>query len=1260
MFKRINVVLTSFILIAMLLAPIAPVQAKLELVENPVNLVDAKGNSIRFEVRVPIDELLIETVELDGENYSQISLQGFDQISQQAAPQLPMLTEAFGAPFDSEVAITVVPGRAQRIALNAPVSPVMTESVDFSDEQLLSGDFTGAASVFTYHTDPEIYDRMPSYPNVFAEITNDGQMRSQRLLSIAVYPVQYDLENQELVVYENLEVNISFSGAANALQSEPLVETDAFESLFQDTLLNYQQAKAWRKIQAAEIQTNGESWMPPVPGYRIKVQKTGMYKMSITELANAGIPTNTIDYSTVKMYHLGEEIAIQVIPGDGIVFYGEENKSKYTKDNVYWLTYGGTAGLRMQTVDGTPTSAPTPISFLTSEHYETDLEYRSLPIDVDDYDRYVWDFVRRFQATVFKKINQTITLGNYAGDEVSFKMKLVGFTQAIMINPDHYALVNVNGSQVGEASWDGVHTHEFEGLIPANLIQNKVLNLEITAKQQDYDADLFFLDWFELSYQRDFGVTDNRLSFGYETDGNWTYELTGFTGSNVEVYDISNPDMLKRFINNQVVPDNGKFNLRFSDSVSEPKKYFATTNNGYLTVQAIEADSQSNLHAQSHGADLLLISHQSLMTPAESLKTHKISMGLRTELIDVQDIYDEFNYGIPSPYAIQSFIAYAYQNWQTPAPAYVILIGDGHFDPRNNEKKNRLSLIPPFLLHVDGAIGETSADNRFAAVVGDDILPDLMLGRISVNTIAEAQAHIDKIIAYETNPPDGEWKHRILAVADKPEIAHYPHLSDAILSEYFPSEPFYAQRVYWGWDIPDRNVARAMIQEEFNNGVFLVNYIGHAGYSSWSEVRGPGDQPLLRTVDIPNLLPQERHPVILANTCMEGFFLSPHLYGEYREAMGEVITRVEGKGAVASWSPTGWGAVIGHDYTNRGFFKAVYQDGVNILGQATHAGLLRLWQSGRYLDLIDTTLLFGDPSMKLQTQLTAIYDEYELDSNTSLTVSAAEGVLTNDINPTGNPVSAVLVENVQNGNLNLNSDGSFVYTPSANFHGFDSFSYKVSDGIDESNTVPVYLYVGPRLVANPDEYSGDSNLALSVSASEGLLANDINPTEDDLTITVVEGPSSGVLNLSQDGSFVYTPSENTYGVDSFTYKINTWNLESNVTSVELEIKPNLVAVPDEYSMFMNKSLVVPVGKGLLVNDINPSALPVNLILVSNVSSGDLSLTQNGAFQYKPNQDFYGIESFSYKLRYGMYESEPAQVKIFVLPPLRVYLPLVLR
>lgn len=1069
MFKRTNVVLTSFILVAMLLAPIAPVQAKLELDEGSVNLLDAKGNSIRFEVRVPIDELLIEAVELDGENYSRIGLQGFDNISQVAAPQLPIWNEVIGAPFDSEVAITVVPGRAQRIALNAPVSPVMTESVDFSVDQPLSGDFTGAASVFTYPQDPEIYEQMPSFPSVYAEITNDGIMRSQRLVSIAVYPVQYDIENQELVVYESLEVRLEFGGQNNRVLLESVEEADSFESFFQNNVLNYDQAKNWRNSQLTKFQLTDTAWTPPTPGYRLYVRETGLYKISFVELANLGIPIASIDHNTLKIFNQGTEIAIRVIPADGIVFYGVAEQTKYSADNVYWLTYGGSSGLRMQSIDGSPTTAPTPLSFQYVEHFENDVYYRGEVIDIDDYDHYLWSFVRKHKAQVTNEIVQVYNFDHYIGGDLGLNIKLFGLSEVDGLSTDHLAQVKVNDELIAEERWKGYNQSLIETTIPVGMVTEGAINLKLTTSEAPFDGEVYYLDWLEFNYQRDFGAVGNKLPFSYEA-GEWTFLLTGFDNNSNVVYDISNPASPKTVSNAQIGQNNGKYTIKFSDSLSSPKQYFASDANTFLAVSKIEADSPSNLRSQAHGADLLLISHHILMDPAEELapvedlKTHKIAMGLRTEVIDVQDIYDEFNYGIPSPYAIQSFIAYAYQHWQAPAPAYVILIGDGHFDPKNNQGLDRQSLIPPFLLHVDGEIGETAADNRYAAVVGDDILPDLMLGRISANTVAEAQAHIDKIIAYETNPPDGDWKHRILAVTDKPEIAHYPHMSEALLDEYFPSEPFHAERVYWGWNYTDLNQAQATIKNEMNNGVFLVNYIGHGAYQFWGKFGN-----LFGIDDIQNLQANSSLAVVLAMTCMEGYYVSPNKYSAVpklneTEALAELVTRAEGKGAVASWSPTGWGAVIGHDYTNRGFLKAVYQDGVNILGQATHAGLLRLWQSGRYLDLIDTTLLFGDPSMKLQTQLTAIYDEYELESNTTLTVSAAEGVLANDINPTGNPVNAVLVENVQNGNLTLNSDGSFFYTPNANFHGFDSFRYKVKvkvgeDG-EESNTVPVYLYIG--------------------------------------------------------------------------------------------------------------------------------------------------------------------------------------------------------
>src|SRR5690606_15872536 len=154
--------------------------------------------------------------------------------------------------------------------------------------------------------------------------------------------------------------------------------------------------------------------------------------------------------------------------------------------------------------------------------------------------------------------------------------------------------------------------------------------------------------------------------------------------------------------------------------------------------------------------------------------------------------------------------------------------------------------------------------------------------------------------------------------------------------------------------------------------------------------------------------------------------------------------RTNGKGAVASWSPTGWGSVNGHDFLDRGFFKAIYQEGTNIISQATNTGLLNLWATGDNLDLLDTFLLFGDPAMQLPLSVTAVRDEYSALEDQVLIVAAHDGVLSNDINPDNNPLTAILVSTVSNGILTFNSDGSFDYTPNPDYSGSDSFTYKAN------------------------------------------------------------------------------------------------------------------------------------------------------------------------------------------------------------------------
>ncbi len=1168
MSKSTKCLVTFLSLIILIVSQLSPIKAQANRNFPKILINSPSNNAITFEINVPIEEMVVELIQSQNQNFSNLYLPGFSTLSQAGAPQLPYLTEILGVPFDSEIHVSVIPGNKITKRLEAPVLPAISENVEWDLKSQLSGLWGEPIITNSVEADPAIYQNNAIFPGELGKITNDAVLRSQRLVSIALYPIQYDPLSNELVMYDRLMVTVEISGVTSNKQGAVSEEAPVFERFFHDNLLNYEQAKIWREnhpADSANISTTAQTpWAPPDPGWRIKVRETGFYKLTFPELLAAGVPIDTININTLKIIHLGEEIAIKVIPGEAVVFYGESIDSKYTSDNVYWLTYGGEAGLRMETTDGSPTAADVPESFSSMEHIEEDRFYRSMVAGDDDLDRYLWNYIYRNDNTdppTNIKFNYNIDLQDRLAGNLTLKIQLIGYLQEFSINPDHRAAISINGTQVSEVSWEGFSNILMEVEVPSNLLVLGNNALEITALHTGHTEDLFFVDWLEVEYEKKFASESDILQFSYTISGEWNFVITEFMNAAIDIFDISDRNS-PQWIDDALITDNdGLFSAEFSDNLSGPKRYFAVDGIGYLTVDAIEADNPSTLALESDGADYLMISHSNFLTAAARLQAQKTTQGLNTVLIDVQDIYDEFGYGITDVYAIRSFIAYAYEH---SASSYVLLIGDGHFDPKNNEGYGRKSYIPPFLAKIDPKIGETAADNRYAAVAGNDTLPDLMLGRLSVNTTAEAQSIISKIITYETNPPEGDWKRQILAVTDNRDTAHFPLISESLLQDYFPSEPFEATKVYWLWTHTVLSEARADIQNALNQGRFLVNYIGHAGYSLWA------DEGLFTTTDIANLQPQDKLPVILAMTCLEGYFISPYLYASGWEAMGEVITRTEGKGAVASWSPTGWGSVYGHDALDRGFFKAVYQDGANVLSSAINSGILNLWATGNNLDLLDTFLLFGDPALQMSLSLTAVKDNYSVDEDETLSVTADQGVLVNDIYPDNDPLTVILVDDVAKGTLVLNEDGSFVYTPDPNYYGPDSYSYKVSNGVIDSNTVLVQIDVNPvndppvavdqvvstlidtpveiELTAIDDESGGSSNLQAFISGSHAL----DKKIEAELVFELMTQTTHGTL--SGDVPFlVYTPDPSFEGMDQFTFRVNDGQFDSNIATVTINV-----------------------------------------------------------------------------------------------------------
>ena len=166
---------------------------------------------------------------------------------------------------------------------------------------------------------------------------------------------------------------------------------------------------------------------------------------------------------------------------------------------------------------------------------------------------------------------------------------------------------------------------------------------------------------------------------------------------------------------------------------------------------SLEADTPSNLRDATHGADYLIITHADFAGALLPLVAHRRGQGLRVVVVDVQDVYDEFSAGRLDPEAIRSFIAYASAQWSKPAPSYVLLVGDGSYDFLGYSGYGSRNYIPPYLQMVNPIWGETAADNRYA-MLDDDLLPDLMLGRLPVSSPAEAAIVVQKIVDYAALP----------------------------------------------------------------------------------------------------------------------------------------------------------------------------------------------------------------------------------------------------------------------------------------------------------------------------------------------------------------------------------------------------------------------------------------------------------------------------------------------------------------------------
>ncbi len=950
--------------------------------KNGLTVVESNARHLVVELNLP--DLHIVPSASAGSRYSDISIPDWGYTNLPGKPRLPVLGTLVGIPQGAQVALRVLEDETAGQPLDTPPSPAPTLRFDST----VPDEMPGEPSI-EYNADGSAYQGDASYPAEPWTLSQPQSWRSQRVVKLEFHPVLYNPAHGALELHKRVRVELDFhtpEGAAPASLGQHVAEGN-LEVLFRANLINYKQARAWR---TNRVETDAPPSAPaPSAGgawYKIEVNADGMYALTCSALSSAGINLGAMPLDSVQLWRGNAQLALSVQDTgtsnvcdgtDQIVFYGQAAQSIYTDSNVYWLTFGGAAGKRM-VVHNDTTTAGVPVSFSDVLTIEENHYYLSQFPFSETGDHWYWNFVPNVSVSPYVPYRDyPFNLDNpLTGGNATLHVSLAGFS----ISP-HLTTISINGTTVGSPeSWSSNIIHEFDVSFDSALLHAGSNTIRLT-EGYNYPPNLIYVNKFILTYPRDYVAVSDQLHFTQATDGQWKYRVNNFSTQSVAAFDVTDP--LNAIAITPSVNGTGPYLVRFTETTNGTRDYRVLSTAQYRSPLRITPDTPSTWRTTANGADYIIITPAVFRAAVQPLADFRASQGLRVAMVDVQDIYDEFSGGVVSADAIHDFLAYTYANWQTPHPAYVLLVGDGNFNFKGylNPYTAEVNYIPPYMKLVDPWIGVTASDNRYVSLDAGSTLPSMAIGRFPALSATDVTAMVNKTINYESNPAPGAWRNQVLFVSDTAYTSsgaveaagNFWNLSDAVAgsSTYVPA-PLVIDRAYFSAcnsaTYPQckrpysmyttAGATHSAALAAINSGRLLVNYVGHSSITQW---RGA----LLTAADATTIANGSYLPIMAPMTCYDGYFIQP---GVASIAEGW-LQRANG-GAVASWAATGQGIAAGHDFLDRGLFLALFGQNSKRLGPAAMSGKMYLWLNGggANLDLIDTYNLLGDPALKLPSR----------------------------------------------------------------------------------------------------------------------------------------------------------------------------------------------------------------------------------------------------------------------------------------------------
>jgi hypothetical protein len=624
----------------------------------------------------------------------------------------------------------------------------------------------------------------------------------------------------------------------------------------------------------------------------------------------------------------GKVVPYRYQPGeDAFYFVGVPYETLETRSNAYQARLGN--GAQMSVANG---KGPAPGAVgVFRDRYVAEQEVWLLPWAnrEETSDPWYWDYT---YAPYTPEKSLRFDLPNPASSGMAtLRVALRGGTNT-GAGADHLVSLSVNGQPVpGEASWDGFGLVSLETSFDQSLLAgNERVTVTLHAQAAGgAPYSMVLVDDIEVSYWRRMTARDGSLWVRDASPGPLTVD--GLASPGIRVIEMGRSSTKERRDVTIGVDGRGGWQVSFTAVAGD---YLVTDR---ARTASVELDVPSNLRSPEHRAQYLVIAPASLAKGAEALARYRSSR-FTTEIVWLQDIYDEFSSGRTDSAAIESFLDYARWNWKQ-APEHVVLLGRGTLDHRDLRGYGE-SLIP--LRMAATPWGIYSSDARYADVDGDR-RPEYSLGRIQAMTNEQVMAYVAKLSAYESWRGSGT----VAVVADNPDTAGNFHANSDETAAAAVSYGLEARKLYHPVDPVRDRLLSGWSERAFS----AVVYDGHGSATQLAS------ENFLNVADVPALTNGGAAPVFAAWTCAAGDSTAPGIMG-----LSDSLVLSPGGGAIASVAPAGLSLDGPAHRLSLAFLEALLGRSQSV-GSAVQRAHERGVAEGLAPWMLDIYLVSGDPAV---------------------------------------------------------------------------------------------------------------------------------------------------------------------------------------------------------------------------------------------------------------------------------------------------------